>query len=243
LAARVTESGATVEAGATSVERILLKTGNRDLIGSDFRWIVEPGISKQSFPVSMAVLEREEWGAFFGRVIGVKVDGELQNSRDVWADFMRLLDQTDELRAQIRELEQGEIGRVNYQMERLRLAERKLQLKNVTEESAFQAIEKQRQALEANYQELEQGLLALYEAIQRDSIIVQTGDGNEVELKLKTVIDAWKPNAMTLPARIGHFFRKIGSFIVDASAIPRTHTSTTPVANGRSTARCRSISS
>ena len=123
-ASRLTESGVAVEAGVKTVERILLKTGNRDLTGEDFRWILAPGIVQQSHPLSMAVLEREEWGAFFGRVIGLKIGGELLDTPDVWSEFMSALDQTGVLREQIDELEKGDIGRVNYRMERLRLDER-----------------------------------------------------------------------------------------------------------------------
>ncbi len=149
-AERITESGIEVGPGVESVERILLKTGNRDLNGADFRWILEPGIQKQSRPLSMAVLEREEWGTFFGRVIGLKVAGELQNSRDVWSDFQLMLDETTALRDRIKELERDDIGRINYRLEHLRLEERKLQLKNITEPSRYAAFQRKGSSLNRN---------------------------------------------------------------------------------------------
>ncbi len=214
-ASRLTEAGIAVEEGVKTVERILLKTGNRDLSGEDFRWILEPGIVQQSRPVSMAVLERVEWGTFFGRVIGLKIDGELLDTADLWQEFMSALDQTEKLREQIGELEKGDIGRVNYRLERLRLAERKLQLKGVTEPAAYQDIEQEKQDLATEYQEYERSLIALNEEIRRDSVVLLTSDGSEVMLTLESIIDAWKPNDMSSVEKLGHYFRKGWAFIVE----------------------------
>jgi len=212
-ASRLVESGLTVEPGVETVERLLLKTGNRDLGGQDFRWILEPAIVQQTRPLSLAVLEREEWGTFFGRVIGLKQDGALLESQDVWTKFQELLDRANGLREQIGDLEQGAIGSVNYRMERLRLAGRELELEGVADPEAYTAIDRQRQALEEEYRGLEDQLFALNEAIRRDSVIMQTGGGREVELPLHTIIDAWKPNAMNLPRQLAHYFHRVWSFI------------------------------
>jgi len=215
LASRLTESGVAVEAGVEHVRRLLLKTGNRDLGGQDFRWILGPSILQQTRPLSMAVLEREEWGAFFGRVVGLKQAGEELQSSDVWGDFQRLLERANDLRDAIHDLQRGAIGGVNYRMERLRLTERELQLGGEDDPGARAVIEEQRAALEAEYQRLERELLALNEAIRRDAVIMQTADGREVELPLSTVIDAWKPNAMNLGQQLAHYLHKAWSFVSD----------------------------
>jgi phosphate transport system permease protein len=213
LASRLREAGIPVGEDVETVERILLKTGNRDQGSTDFRWILQPGIVQESRPLSMTVLEREEWGRFFGRVIGLRQAGQLLESRDVWADFEALLARADDLREQIGDLEKGAIGSVNYRLERLRLKERQLQLDGVSEPSAFEAIAQQRAQLEAEYLELEGELAALNEAIRRDAVLMQTADGSEVELPLYTVLDAWQPNAMSLSQRFGHYLRKAWEFV------------------------------
>jgi phosphate transport system permease protein len=195
-ASRLEESGVPVEEGVEEVERILLKIGNRDLGGQDFRWILEPGIIQQTQPFSLVVLEREEWGRFFGRVIGLMQDGELVASSDVWADFRVRLERAADLREKIRDLEKGAIGRVNYRMERLRLEERERQLEGALDEAARVSIEQRRQALDAEYRRSEEELLALNEAIRRDVVLMETSGGQQVELPLHTIIDAWKPNAL-----------------------------------------------
>jgi phosphate transport system permease protein len=214
-ASRLEESGVAVEPGVEEIERILLKTGNRDLGGQDFRWVLQPGILQQTQPLSMVVLEREEWGRFFGRVIGLRESGQAVASGDVWADFRARLVRAKDLREQIRDLEKGAIGSVNYRMERLRLEERERQLDGTLDAVSRASIEQRRLALDVEYQRLEEELLALNEAIRRDAVIMQTSDGREVELPLQTVIDAWKPNAMNLAQRLGHYLRKAWSFVSD----------------------------
>jgi phosphate transport system permease protein len=214
-ASRLKESGLQVEEGVETVERILLKTGNRDLGGQDFRWVLGPSIFQQTQPLSLAVLERVEWGMFFGRVVGLKESGELLESADVWAEFESRLARTADLREQIEDLEKSAIGRVNYRMERLRLEQRELELDGVTDPTPFEEIEQRRRALEAEYGELESELLALNETIRRDAVIMETSAGQEVELPLYTIVDAWKPNAMNLGQRLAHYFGKAWSFITD----------------------------
>jgi len=126
-----------------------------------------------------------------------------------------MLDETNAVRDQVKELEQGAIGRINYRLEHLRLEERKLQLKNVTEAAPFDAVETERLELDDEYRELEQSLIALYETMRRDSVIVQTSDGTEHELEFAAILDAWQPNSMNLPEQLGHYFKKAWGFIVE----------------------------
>lgn len=118
-ASRLRESGLEVAEGTEFVTRYLLKTGNRDVIGQDFRWILEPSIISTGKPQSMVVFEREEWGVFIGLLIGVREAGQLLEDVDVWGSFQNRLDHANELRDEIRDLEKSRIGRVNYRLERL----------------------------------------------------------------------------------------------------------------------------
>ncbi|MCW8826923.1 MAG: phosphate ABC transporter, permease protein PstA, partial [Gammaproteobacteria bacterium] len=59
------------------VERLLIKTGNRDSGGLDFRWIVSSLIESQQTPESLMVLERHEWGNFYGFLKEIKEGDKL----------------------------------------------------------------------------------------------------------------------------------------------------------------------
>jgi len=48
------------------VERFLMKIGNRDVGGADFRWFITPFTENMSYPDALMVIERHEWGNFYG---------------------------------------------------------------------------------------------------------------------------------------------------------------------------------
>jgi phosphate transport system permease protein len=215
LASRVAESGLSVPEGVETVERILLKTGNRDITGEDFRWILSHRIEDRDTPADLVILERMEWGAFIGRVEALKLGGERLDIEDPWLRFLELLDRAAAIREQIKDLEKGDIGSINYRLERLRLEERKLELEGETDPAAFDEIEQRRQALNEEYQLLEADLIRLNGEIRRDSVVMITSDGTEAELPLASIVDAWRPNQMNLPQQLGHYLHKAWLFIVD----------------------------
>jgi len=199
------------------VTRILLKTGNRDLTNQDFRWILQEQVVQQTTPLSMVVLEREEWGAFFGNVVGLKTDGVLLESRDVWNDFQKMLERASGLRDEAEKLEKDDIGGINYQLERLRLKRRELELRGEENPVIIAGIEQQRAQLQQQYQVLEDRLTALNDSMKRDLVIMRTGtdETSDRDLPVYTIIDAWRPNAMGITTRLGHFFGHLWSFIKD----------------------------
>lgn len=214
-ARRLRESGVKLELEGDFVRRYLLKVGNRDLGGEDFRWILEPSIISSSQPHSIIVFEREEWGVFIGMLTGVREAGQLVSDPDSWKVFQRSLDRVDELRDEIHDLENGGIGKVNYRLERLRLKTRGLELSAKDDEEALKDIENQKSSLQQEYAELEEQLGRLYQALQQDMVSVSTMDGQELELPMATILDAYRPNQMNLTGKIAHFFRYLWKFVAD----------------------------
>jgi phosphate transport system permease protein len=163
----------------------------------------------------MAVLEREKWGVFFGTVTGLKTNGFLLESRDVWGDFQQMLDQSRQLRDEIHDVQRRETGNINYRLEQLRLKERGLRLDGEEDKEPFEAIELERRQLQSGYEQLEARLTGLKEAMLQHSVVVRTGPGpgSELDLPLAGILDAWQPNAMSLTDQLQHFFRQLWSFL------------------------------
>ena len=214
-ASRLRESGLEVAEGSEFVTRYLLKTGNRDLIGQDFRWILEPSIISTGKPQSMVVFEREEWGVFIGMLIGVRETGQLLEDPDVWGSFQSRLDHANALRDEIRDLEKSRIGSVNYRLERLRLKKRGLEIKGRDDAASLAEIESDRVLLQKEYETLEQELGELYTRLRSDAVIVTTVDGQELEFPMSAIVDAYRPNQMNLVGKLGHFFHNAWKFIAD----------------------------
>lgn len=214
-ASRLRESGLEVAEGSEFVTRYLLKTGNRDVIGQDFRWILEPSIISKGKPQSMVVFEREEWGVFIGMLIGVRETGQLLEDPDVWGSFQSRLDHANALRDEIRDLEKSRIGSVNYRLERLRLKKRGLEIKGRDDAASLAEIESDRVLLQKEYETLEQELGELYTRLRSDAVIVTTVDGQELEFPMSAIVDAYRPNQMNLVGKLGHFFHNAWKFIAD----------------------------
>ena len=58
-----------------------IKTGNRDVTGADFRWIQERNIQSSRYPADIMVVERREWGNFYGQLVAVKESGNIIATR------------------------------------------------------------------------------------------------------------------------------------------------------------------
>jgi phosphate transport system permease protein len=214
-AQRLRESGAWDAGTEDRVARFLFKTGNRDITGQDFRWLLQPAIQQRAAPTDLVVLERTEWGVFFGRIVAISEGGERVAGSGEWEDLQQRLARAAELRDQIRDLEKGAIGSVNYRLERLRLRERRLELDQVREPDALAGLQAERKLLDEEYRVLEEGLTSLIGQIQRDSVVMRTAGGREVELPLETILDAYRPNAMGLGSKLRHYLAKAWQFIVE----------------------------
>jgi len=212
-AVRLRESGVEVAEGTEFVRRFLLKTGNRDIYSSDFVWILEPSIVSTTVPRSTVILERDEWGVFIGGLVGVRVAGDLQSSADIWDDFQDSLAYANAIREEIDELQNDEIGRVNYSLERLRLKQRKLEISGEDDAAHLADINKAKAILQQEYVGLEEKLNQMYTELRRDEVIVNTVEGQELELPMASILDAHRPNQMGFFRKIGYFFHSLWKFV------------------------------
>jgi len=216
---RLQESGIEVPGDAELIDRVLLKQGNRDITGLDFRWLVKPFILELQTPPELMALEREEWGNFYGYLRGVREDGRLvAEGEGAWTELQTRLRRVQALDAQIKDIEKNRIGEVNYGMERLRLKQRSHELDNSLTPAVQHELDRERAALDERYQSLQQQLADLNRQAARDSLVAVAMGGREVTIPLAKVVHAYQPNAMTLPEKIGFYFSKAWEFV---SADPR----------------------
>lgn len=202
------------------VIRHLIKTGNRDISGADFRWLIDDMIDKRESPEDIMVLERVEWGNFYGYLLSLhEEDVEIANAATkediLWSEFDERLQRVAELRHKIKSLEIDEIGAINFKLERLRLKQRKHELDDELTDEILAEITQRREELDVQYASYEKELAALYQAIGRDSIKAKTMDGTVVTIPLKKIIKEWQPNALSLSEKLSFYFHALGEFITD----------------------------
>lgn len=215
--ARLAASGLPVNVeGGEFMTRELLKVGNREVYGADFSWVIGEWLSNQRKPAELMVLERREWGNFYGYLLNVKEAGQLVAEGDAaWGELQRRIDRVDQLHAQISRIEKVEIGRINHGLERLRLKTRKLELDDRLDAAAQADLDAERAQWDAEYRVLEDQLIALQQEFNRDSITVRTADGREQEITLGKVVRAFQPNAMSTPQKLMFYFAKLWEFVSD----------------------------
>ena len=216
-AERLRDSGVQVDEGIDSLRRFLVKTGNRDTGGLDFRWALETQIKNKRHPEELIALERYEWGNFYGYLKSVKENGTLvAEGKTAWEALQKSLERAEDLHSQIKEIEKNAIGAVNYKMERLRLKGRGLELKGEQPGSKeFVALDEKRAVLQLEYEGLQKNLNELLEQVNRDSITAEVMDGRVVEISLAQVVRAYRPNDMGLFSKIGFYLSKLWEFVSD----------------------------
>lgn len=204
-------------AGAEQVERWLIKVGNRELLPADFRWIDRHLIEQIDTPPQLVRLERTEWGDFFGALQGITEAGQqvATGGDATWIALQPRLERAKALRAEIRSLEKGEIGAINYQLERLRLDRRRLVLDKQESAESIAAIKIQEDAQHAEFALLQQRLVELHEELARDSLQIQIMDGRIVDLPLAKLLEATQPNKLQFFSKLKTYATNLWHFLAD----------------------------
>ena len=125
------EQGIMVPDGLNSIKRLLIKTGNRKLNGVDFKWFNETDyIAGIEIPSNATVVEREEWGNFYGFINSIKENGQVIKPKTSLLDELdKRLTRRHLLVEEIRAIENSDMQKLNGKVERLRLESRRLELK------------------------------------------------------------------------------------------------------------------
>ncbi len=113
-------------------ERYKVRTGNFQLTNTHFTWLLSPEIQERTQPQWAVVLERQEYGRFYGFPAKFLIDGKTiaDEPSQVWAQFEEHHGAVLERMAQIKSLVHHDIGELNAEQEqaRLTLSERQLEL-------------------------------------------------------------------------------------------------------------------
>jgi len=201
-------------------ERFQLRVGNRDLTGADFVWIDESAVTARTWPADVVLLERLEWGNFYGRLVELRRGDQVlaNGSAPVWKAFGPLHREKVALRERIRDLEKGAIGDVNLAIEKLRLAARRLELEGPPAEARARRqaeIDRRTAERQAEYDALAASLFALRDELVLETILVESADGRRKEIPVGAIVRALRPNEMGTLAKAGLYLGRIWEFVAD----------------------------
>ncbi len=85
------------EIGPKGIPRIRVKIGNRDLYGLDYRWINTDQITERVQPSDLVMVERREWGNFYGRLLTITKEDQsvAEGAEAVWQSLPALIRQAE----------------------------------------------------------------------------------------------------------------------------------------------------
>lgn len=215
-AVRLKSAGVPVDEERDVYERLLLRVGNRDVYGSDFRYVIEDWLEDQHYPADATVWERLEWGNLIGFLESVSENGTVVAEGDAaWPRFLDMQDEVNRLRHEIEDIEKSAIGTINYRIERLRLKQRRLELNDALTPAAQAAIDAERAEEDRKYKALEEKLIALYGQINRFEMSVRLIDGQMRTVALAKVVRGYRPNALSVAGKLRFYVAKAWEFVSD----------------------------
>ena len=218
------DGGYSVLADDELITRHLFKLGNRDMNVRDFAWFIEVGMDEWKYPADAISIERREWGNFYGYPVAIKENDIIVseiNSSDFWQQLNVRLERALKLHNDIHRIEKVEIGRINNQMDNLRLERRRLELDGITGDQLAKAdaeFANRRAALEAEYDLIKKERDNILAQATRDKLIARTADAKEVVIAFDHIVRVTRPNVMGVGEKSIQYLERFWEFV---SAEPR----------------------
>ncbi len=202
--------------------RVQLRVGNRDLYGIDFRWIDEADIAKRETPHGAFFVERREYGPLVGTPVLLKEgDQELATGPDaVGAALPALIRKAYSDRAAISRIEKGEIGDINFLIEKARLRTRKLDFEKRQDPSRDQTaaraeLEKTITEQQSLYVQKQEALAKVVAAAAGTAVTFKSADGRDKELRTLDIYRAYAANDLGWGGRAGVYAGRLWEFFRD----------------------------
>jgi phosphate transport system permease protein len=195
--------------------RIQVRQGNRDLYGADFVWVDEARIRSREAPADAVVLERLEWGNFYGEVRELRDGGRtVATGAEAWKALKERLPDAHALQHRIRALERDEIGENSRRQEQNRRARRRLELRGVSDPAPLRVLDLESDRLRQEYEGLSKRLAELRTG-RTGSLLLSAEGGRTKELPLDMIVRAYRPNEMGVFSKAAFYVSKVREFVFD----------------------------
>ncbi|MBM3343469.1 MAG: phosphate ABC transporter permease PstA [Betaproteobacteria bacterium] len=209
------EQRAMVQAQDGYADRTLYKTANFDLYGDDFRWVSDYERKNVTAPNDFYLFERQQWGTFVGRIKHLAIDG-----KPAAFDYRLMQREQSAARkrfAQIRQIERGDIGAVNYQLDQQRLAIRKAVLRHGEDSPQAKAVAARAQSriaeLNKTFAGLQERLKEIRAHDQRYKATLEEVGGRTVDLELSQIVRFYPANELSMIDKIGIYLSRWWEFL------------------------------
>lgn len=190
-------------------------TGNKDFYGLMYRFVTKDQVEEITYPKDVLVGERLSYGnAMFTPVQIQYPNGNiLQTSDDHFHKTLHsLIKEGNKRRKQYTRIERNNIGKINHELEKIRLKLSRLKGENGAQ-NKIQKLTQRTQVLEQRYQALEKKASELRRKQKEILFTYRIGSGEERTLPIAGFTHIFAPNQFALHNKLGHFITKFWSFL------------------------------
>ncbi len=199
----------------------LLRTGNFELTQTHFTWVRQNELDRFEEPSWAWVVERVEWGRFYGIPKVLLVDDQpiATEPETIWTKFNELHPDTVARRRRRQSLQTRDIGDVNARMEEARLSVRAAELRYGRDSAEVQRAraheEEVRRWAERAYERLKAEIESLEANNRRFQLRMVTADGREATLKLGDIVRAYPANRLDRWDRVRIYLDRWREYLTD----------------------------
>ena len=194
-------------------KRLQFKIGNRDLYGLDFKWVDSSEITNLSFPKEVQVIERMEYGNFYGYLSELEVKGlapPASGSNSLAQTIAALDDRKNEVR-----LLGKKIANINRRVELIdhRLATALYNKEETT--PALAALKGEKSGLKTEFEALVTILGEKAAALATNQAIFTDANGRTKAISLPSIVRTYQPNGMSFFAKCGYYLERLRELFFD----------------------------
>jgi phosphate transport system permease protein len=201
--------------------RRLVRVGNFELTGEHFVWVDEDRILDEERPPRALVVERQEWGRFYGEPVGFLIAGKpaAAGPDESWRLYLRHHGEVRDRWRLRRRIETKDVGAVNRRVEEARLELRDAERTGGTGSAPHEAAKKRFAEVEAGvmreFERLRSEIQELNKANQKYQLVLRTGDGKEKALALADIVRAYPANDLSFVSRSRIYLERWREFLLD----------------------------
>lgn len=200
--------------------RTLYRVGNYDIYNEDFRWISDFEVVKTEKPKAILFAERAEWGPLIAYLKSVMVEGQSVEVSSIYdSQFIDIHNLSRERRDLIKKIEKSDIGKINHQLDQLRLNVRKVEISSGRDSAPYTAaqvaLEEKSKALQEQYAVLAERAAKLRDMNKAHTATFVEVGGTEKVVQMDAIVRIYPANDMSLIQSIGVYFSRWWEFISD----------------------------
>ncbi|MHB8121604.1 MAG: phosphate ABC transporter permease PstA [Desulfuromonadaceae bacterium] len=199
----------------SGARRLLLKVGNRDIFAQDFRWVDEDDIASRSLPADAVLLERSEYGNYFGFLQGVTAEGVNLTAAAPYERLQQGLQLVSGMLADTGKVRK-QMSSLNNRAETLRLKLLKLEYRGAEKNAAEIAeLTAAREKVLAEFNQLNEQFSLAQAEIGRVTAQFSDVAGGVKDIALVNIIALQRPNSMNFFAKCGAYLERVRELLLD----------------------------